>query len=273
MKKLTVLLMFIITIFLHGYSLGADWQYYEKSVDGSWFYDAESIVTLPGGITRVWCKLVINDDGRKGLVKIEKEFENLAFLVDLYEINCTMRETKVIKSDSIANNGSVLDSSNTPQKDWNAIRPGSLTDSLYKAVCTKKPRSARAKWIKFGESQFGNHFYDAESIDYPTKGMVLVWYKIIYTEEGRSLEINNRSKIGLSIKEFDKMAYEIGLSEINCTTKEDSTVKMIYYHKNGSVIDSHTFVDKSSNAIKSGTVLNDLFRIVCTTTTKRAKTK
>ena len=153
---------------------GKDWRYYGTTDDvGQFFYDKDSIVSLPDGVVRLWERVIRDEDlkkaveekkeaiqkfierkvsGRKDVPKeeVEKIYEEWqkAFLRDLtirekrmlIELKCGDRMFRLISGIEYDAKGNVEKILSTPQAAWLPITAETPIEGLYKIVC---PQSSR----------------------------------------------------------------------------------------------------------------------------------
>ncbi len=95
-----------------------------------------------------------------------------------------------------------------------------------------------ADWKYIEETYVGKYFYDAESIR-PSKNMVRVWIKVIYTEKGVNYMV---SLLG---GEYRTLGHAILLFEYHCGDKKKYVLPIACYSRSGELlIAAH---DQSSN--------------------------
>jgi hypothetical protein len=114
-----------------------------------------------------------------------------------------------------------------------------------------------ADWKYVGETMEGKVFYDATSITRPSKNIVRVCAKIVYTEKG---------VIGM-IEEWGSRCENLGnalhLLEFNCSDKMERLLTQDYYSKNGEVIESVKNDMATWEFVISGSVGEKLYKAVC----------
>jgi len=112
-----------------------------------YFYDAESITRPSKDIVRVWSKLAFTEEGVKQWVKEfkkelldqkkgwPKKFEKLDNMLTLFEYNCPDRTFRILTIDYYSKDGLVIESFNYDKPNLMFIRPETVENILYKAVC------------------------------------------------------------------------------------------------------------------------------------------
>ncbi len=72
----------------------------------------------------------------------------------------------------------------------------------------------------------------------PPSGIIKVWEKKGYSEEGKNDEIQRRIRNGLDVQGYEALGHQMNLWEINCITRESRTVERIEYSVDGRVLGS-----------------------------------
>ena len=89
-------------------------------------------------------------------------------------------------------------------------------------------------WQFYANSNFGECYYDAESLIHPSKDIVRVWTKVIFNEQSvivtemvipLLMRSTSTEKLGVT--------HCLVLTEYNCMERRFRDVKMIYYYKEG----------------------------------------
>jgi hypothetical protein len=141
MKSLLVksgVILIGLAIFCYVEVWGADWKYYGESVEGKYFYDAESVTRPSKDIVRVRQKLIYSEKGVNEMVNIMKknEYKNLSEMLSLYEFNCGNKRSHLLSVSFSSKDGKVLMSDNNPPPNWHFINPAFIHENeLYKILC------------------------------------------------------------------------------------------------------------------------------------------
>lgn len=114
-----------------------------------------------------------------------------------------------------------------------------------------------ADWKPYGLSDSGLFFFDAKGITRPSKDIVRVWEKLVYTEKKISEIIE---KFG---REYENFHHAIMLNEINCKNRTYRQLQITHYTKGGKVIWSGDFYDARLDFIPPESVVEELYEIVC----------
>ena len=80
----------------------------------------------------------------------------------------------------------------------------------------------------------------------PPSGIIKVWEKKSYSEEGKNEEIQRRIRNGLDVKGYEALGHQMNLWEINCVTRESRMVEHIEYSADWRVLDSIAYEMKTT---------------------------
>jgi predicted S18 family serine protease len=139
MKALLVLIIIIISLSFISLAEAANWVYYRTDNElNKLYYEAESITYPAKTIVRVWGKTIFSEAGRKSLEKdIGTKASDIAEDRELFEFNCITREFRIINLTAYNSSGGVVSDASDKMRDWKAILPESIVESLYKEICKK----------------------------------------------------------------------------------------------------------------------------------------
>jgi len=112
-------------------------------------------------------------------------------------------------------------------------------------------------WIYIGSTSRGEHFYDVESIAHPSKNIVRVKEKLVYTPSGI------REMVRGFGEKYKNLGNKIDLLEINCSDRTYTLLASTHYSKDGQSIESFDFGKAERSFIILGTVEEALYKIVC----------
>jgi hypothetical protein len=101
-----------------------------------------------------------------------------------------------------------------------------------------------ADWKYYGETFKGKLFYDADNITQPSKNILRVWTKEVFTEKGVNYLV---SKLGDKYKNSSNHEY---LNEFDCGDKKMRILWIATYSKDGKVIISPETVSKGKSESK-----------------------
>ena len=111
---------------------GADWKVLGKTEVITLYYDVESITRAAKNIVRVWTKNIFSEEYTK---TFGKQYEELDHNLTLIEYNCAERKYNILSVHTYSKDGKIIDSSDHDKPNWKFVRPESLEENLYKAVC------------------------------------------------------------------------------------------------------------------------------------------
>jgi hypothetical protein len=168
--KLGVILLVIGLIFGHVEVWGVDWCLYGTSDMGQFYYDKDSLMSLPEGVVRVWERVIKDEDlkkafeekkeatqkfiegkvsGRKAVSKEEskklyeewqKEFLRDLVIAEkrmLIELKCGENMFRLISGVEVDEKGNAKKGFAASQLKWLQIAPEAPTVELYHLVCPK----------------------------------------------------------------------------------------------------------------------------------------
>jgi len=110
-------------------------------------------------------------------------------------------------------------------------------------------------WRLYGEDGFAIYYYDAEKIIRPSKNIVRVWSKVIYTKEGA---MGLATRLG---KEIRTLSFSIDLSEFDCAKREYKELQRTFFSQRA------TYLGEDRNLlwgyVSQGTIQERLYKIIC----------
>jgi len=131
----------------------------------------------------------------------------------------------------------------------------------YSEVTTKKERSD--KWILFGKSSIGIHYYDKRSIEKVSATIIKVWTKVKLSNEEKNKLIQERIKNNLSTVGWQELSEEIALHELDCANKTHKVYKLSDYNCQGKSINDLEFANKDMEKVMPETINEGLVKIAC----------
>ncbi|HSB05474.1 MAG TPA: surface-adhesin E family protein [Thermodesulfobacteriota bacterium] len=114
-----------------------------------------------------------------------------------------------------------------------------------------------ADWKNVGQTDSGEHFYDAEGITRLSDNVLRVWEKTIYTDKGRESFVERFKQA-----KFMNMHSSINLWEYNCKEKKVRFLSLFYYSEDGMSLGNLT-VPSDWNPIAPQSLAEDIFKAVC----------
>jgi hypothetical protein len=137
---------------------------------------------------------------------------------------------------------------------------------LFQSVChseltIKKERSD--KWILFGKSSVGIHYYDKRSIEKVNATIIKVWTKIKLSNEEKNKLIQERIKNNLPTDGWEELSEEVALNELDCANKTFKVNKLSDYNCHGKIINDLALKNKDMEKVTPETINEGLVRIAC----------
>lgn len=123
-----------------------------------------------------------------------------------------------------------------------------------------------SNWVQYHKDADGNVYsYDQNRVKIDTVNhTVEVWTKQVYSDTGRTIELQSRIKDGLSIKGYDKLAYKTCRYAIDCGEKGITVLSISHFDSDGKSL--YFDVDKGEKkmfAINPGSPAAALQKGVC----------
>jgi len=121
-------------------------------------------------------------------------------------------------------------------------------------------------WVTYHKDRDGNvYLYDKTKIKKDLENRtVQVWAKQLYSDEGRTIELQSRIQDGLTIEGYDRLAYKICQYEIDCGKQGVTILSISHFDKDGKSL--YFGVDKGERKmfnINPDSVSGSLFTEVC----------
>jgi len=114
-----------------------------------------------------------------------------------------------------------------------------------------------ADWRLYFSGDYGDHYYDTESITHPSKNILRVWEKWVFTEQG---VIQMVTEVG---EKYKTLSFQIVLSEVDCAEKKFRGLSINSYSKDGGVLYTKDFQDLNWNFIVPESNGDILYKILC----------
>ncbi len=143
MQKTSLLLALIsISIVITHMAEGSDWIYLMETQAGGYSYDRQSVKRISKDIWQVWTKqVVITKEQRDWNIEILQKlnlstqgYEDFSYGMDLWEINCSTDQMRLVRFAAYTPAHMIIDSSNVEQK-WSHVIPESTGGHLYAILC------------------------------------------------------------------------------------------------------------------------------------------
>ena len=118
-------------------------------------------------------------------------------------------------------------------------------------------------WVHLVTDGVGNNsFYDKDSIRNVSKGVVGVWTKTVYSDEGRARVIYDYAKSGFESAEYESLGYSKELFFINCVDEKYKITQGANYASDGHVLDDY-HEDSVWDAPPPDSVMDSLVKEIC----------
>ena len=143
MQKTSLLLaLILISIVISHVAEGSDWIYLMETQAGGYYYDTQSVQRISKDIWKVWTKQVVitkeqRDWNIEMLQKLNlstKGYEDFSYGMDLWEINCSTDQMRLVHFAAYNPEHIIIDSYNVEQK-WSHVIPESTGGHLYNRLC------------------------------------------------------------------------------------------------------------------------------------------
>ena len=119
-------------------------------------------------------------------------------------------------------------------------------------------------WVEYGRSKSGNVYsYNKVNIKHSIKGMVQVWCKYDFSDEGREEYIQKLRDREMSTKRYEKLSHTLNLLEIDCRKGMYRIVSITYHDTDGHVTDSYSSDEQDWSNIPPKTIEDTLRKKVC----------
>lgn len=135
-----------------------------------------------------------------------------------------------------------------------------LISTLF--LLTFTPASG-AEWVLYGRTPSGSYYYDKQSIVSDGKGIIKVWGKKVYSEEGKDDYIQSMKKKGFYNENNEDISYDLDLYGINCSTREFDVISFERRDEAGNIITSVPPTHLSWNPIPQESIIELLYKAVC----------
>jgi len=120
-----------------------------------------------------------------------------------------------------------------------------------------------AQWKFYGITQGDDDaYYDQDSIQHLSGGVIRVWEFHILSDETRERLIHTAHTKGIDIRTFDDAVYGVYLTEIHCVKKEYGILYAFLYDKHLSLL-GRTASKEKHRSIREETREHELYRAVC----------
>lgn len=151
MKTTHFILFAVGMVFLVSQAEGTEWVSTGASPLGSeFFYDRETLTSLPNGIIKLLAKMTYPNEGRNQFIRHlisrdprYKYYESFSYTLSSYEIKCAIKEFRITAISNHSSDGQELDSFTyirQPSEGWLPMPPMSIAETLYYTVCPSQEK-------------------------------------------------------------------------------------------------------------------------------------
>jgi hypothetical protein len=136
----------------------------------------------------------------------------------------------------------------------------------FSSICfaefkTIKERSD--KWILFGKSDAGIHYYDKSSIKIVSSKIIKVLTKVRLSKVERNKVIQERIKNSLSTDGWEELNEQIAVNELDCVNKTYKIDKLSDYNHQGTIINDLDFSNTEMEQVIPESINEGLLKITC----------
>ncbi len=131
----------------------------------------------------------------------------------------------------------------------------------HSELIKKKERSD--KWILFGKSSVGIHYYDKRSIEKISSRIIKVWTRVKLSHDEKNKLIQERIKHNLPTGGWEELSEEVALNELDCENKTHKVSKLSNYDCQGRVINDLDLSNTEREKVMPETINEGLVRIAC----------
>jgi len=110
-------------------------------------------------------------------------------------------------------------------------------------------------WKLYEQDVFASYYYDADKIIRPSKNIVRVWGKVIYTKEGVT---GLATRLG---KGFRTLNFSIDLYEFNCEKREYKELQRTFFSQRATYLGEES--NLSGGYVNQGSIQEKLYKIIC----------
>jgi hypothetical protein len=116
-----------------------------------------------------------------------------------------------------------------------------LSLSLFFLFCAA---AEAGKWVSLGSDTDNNDHYYNDAMTYYPKGIVGVWLKTVWSEQGKSRLADDVTQKGMGAAHSKNLHHTTGLYKINCNTRERTACSGTIYDKKGKIISDFKFPER-----------------------------
>jgi hypothetical protein len=123
-----------------------------------------------------------------------------------------------------------------------------------------------ADWTQYGTDKEGRHYYSKVEEGKTSPGILRVWARLDFSEEGKNLYLAKRNHIAMSLAGYEQLTRRNVLYELNCFSNkpEFSTQEVFDLTAEGKTLDyAKGGSYKDWQDVPPDSVLDELCKIVC----------
>ncbi len=121
-------------------------------------------------------------------------------------------------------------------------------------------------WTYYGTDKDGRHFYSKVEGTNTSPGVVLVWTRLDFSEEGKNLYLAKRNSVAMPLQGYEQVTRRNVLYELNCFSdrREFSTQEVFDLTAEGKTLDyAKAGSYKDWQDVPPDSVFDELCKIVC----------
>lgn len=119
-------------------------------------------------------------------------------------------------------------------------------------------------WVEFGRTDNGNIFFiNKVKIEHQKNGIIRVWEKKNYSNEGRKELIGSFKKNNFPIGKMEKASYCLGLKEIDCEKDMLRILSLTFFDSDNNVLLSNNYSCSNWENIVPTSLYEDLYKKLC----------
>lgn len=121
-------------------------------------------------------------------------------------------------------------------------------------------------WTSYWSDKEGRHYYSKVDDTSTSPGVLRVWTRVDFSDEGKNLYLAKRNSVVMSLEGYDKLTRRNVLYELNCFSdrREFSTQEVFDLTADGKTLDyAKAGSYKDWQDVPPDSVLDELCKIVC----------
>jgi len=114
-----------------------------------------------------------------------------------------------------------------------------------------------ADWESFGGNATADFYYDTENITHPSKDVIRVYVKRLYTEKGVS------DLVGVLGVKFKTVRHSVDSYEVQCGDKKFRLLSSVVYSTDEEILESFNYQEPTWKVIVPESVIDTLYKTLC----------